>query len=68
MSSLIKKGLITLLKTVKLVDPNSISEVAEAAEKYIYRSHASRRMPAFCSANATNKQTAQYKSFNLFIS
>jgi hypothetical protein len=35
MSSLIKKGLITLLKTVKLVDPNSISEVAEAAEKYI---------------------------------
>ncbi|TGO02100.1 hypothetical protein PN36_30480 [Candidatus Thiomargarita nelsonii] len=35
MSSLIKKGLITLLKTVKLADPTSISEVAEAAEKYI---------------------------------
>jgi formylglycine-generating enzyme required for sulfatase activity/serine/threonine protein kinase len=35
MSSLIKKGLITLLKTVKLADPNSISEIAEAAEKYI---------------------------------
>ncbi|MEN8220185.1 MAG: SUMF1/EgtB/PvdO family nonheme iron enzyme [Pseudomonadota bacterium] len=35
MSSLIKKGLITLLKTIKLTEPASISEIAEAAEKYI---------------------------------
>ncbi len=31
----IMSSLITLLKTVKLADPTSISEVAEAAEKYI---------------------------------